>query len=223
MPTTTPDSIFYADGTTPASLADITSAMATSVQNALDLREGHSFKWADSTEKSAQSGMLTGDTGYQEDNATFYIYNGTSWKIWAKQATAYTPTFSNFTATSSAFTYSIAGGRVFVSGKATCSSTLPTGAVTFTTPSGYNIDTTSLDAGEATLTGSGAVDDASSTTEYPVSVRVTSSTAVSLIAPTYNGAATGTAYLTLTTTSSTVPLTWAQGDVFYVTFSYPVA
>ena len=35
MPTTTPDNIYYADGTTPASLATITAAQATSVQAAL--------------------------------------------------------------------------------------------------------------------------------------------------------------------------------------------
>ncbi len=223
MPTTSPDSIYYADGTTPASLADITSAMATSVQDALNLREEHSFSWADATAKSAQTGMVTGDTGYQADNDTFYIYTGSAWVVWAKRQTSYTPTFTNFTASSSTFVYNIAGGRVFVTGKATCSATLPTGAITFTTPSGYNINTTPLDGNEAAVIGEGSIDDASTTTEYPVLVRVASSTTVGLLAPTYNGAAAGTAYLTTTATSSTVPLTWASGDVFYVTFSYPVA
>jgi hypothetical protein len=58
MPTTSPDSIYYADGTTPASLADITAAMATSVQNAFNVREMQSFSWANSTAKSAQTGMV---------------------------------------------------------------------------------------------------------------------------------------------------------------------
>lgn len=35
MPTTTPDNIYYADGSTPMSAEDISAAMATSVQNAL--------------------------------------------------------------------------------------------------------------------------------------------------------------------------------------------
>lgn len=223
MPVTTPDSIYYADGTTPASLADITSAMATSVQAALDLREGHSFSWADSTEKSAQSGMVTGDIGYQADNDTFYIYNGAAWKIWAKESTAYTPTFTSFTASSSTFTYSIASGLVTVTGKATCSSTLPTGSIRFTTPSGYNIDMTTFGATDASIIGVGGVDDASTSSNYPINVRPNSSTQVALIAPTYNGAAAGTAYLTTSATSATVPLTWAANDVFYVTFSYPVA
>lgn len=223
MPTTSPDSIYYADGTTPASLADITAAMATSVQDALNLREGHSFSWADATARAAQTGMSTGDTGYQVDNDTFYIYNGSAWKIWAKQSTAYTPTFTGFTASASTFVYSISGGRVFISGKATCSTTLPTGTIRLSTPSGYNIDTTALGTVEAVIIGNGGVDDASSTSNYPVQVRISSSTQLALIAPTYNGAAAGTAYLTITNTSATVPLTWASGDIFYVTFSYPVA
>lgn len=223
MPTTSPDSIYYADGTTPASLADITSAMATSVQNALNLREGHSFKWANATEKSAQSGMATGDIGYQADDDTFYIYNGSAWKIWAKEPTTYSPTFTNFAASSSSFTYSISSGRVFITGKATCATTLPTGLISFSTPTGYNVDLTTLANLEAAIIGVGAVDDASTSVNYPVQVRVSSSTQVSLAALSYNGAATGLAYSALAATSATVPLTWASGDIFYVTFSYPVA
>lgn len=223
MPTTSPDSIYYADGTTPASLADITAAMATSVQNALNLREEHSFSWSDATARAAQTGMSTGDTGYQIDNGVFYLYNGSAWIIWAKAPTTYTPTFTSFTASASSFTYAIAGGRVFVSGRATCSTGLPTGSIRFTTPSGFNIDTSALGTVEAVIIGQGGVDDASTAVNYPVQVRVSSSTQVALIAPTYNGAAAGTAYLTTSATSATVPLTWASGDVFYVTFSYPVA
>jgi len=220
MPITSPDSIYYADGTTLASLADITSAMATSVQNALDLREGHTFAWANATEKSAQIGMVTGDIGYQADNSTFYIYNGSSWKIWAKAPASYSPTFTNFTASSSSFTYSIAAGVVRITGKATCSTTLPTGAITFTTPTGYNIDITSLAAVIPAQIGFGGVDAA---TDHPLGVRVASATSVALTATAYNGAAAGTAYTTIVATSNLIPKTWASTDVFYVTFSYPVA
>lgn len=224
MPTTSPDSIYYADATTPASLADITAAMATSVQNALNFREGHSFAWANATERAAQTGMTIGDTGYQLDNDTFYIYSGSAWKIWAKQSTAYTPTFTSFTASASTFVYNISGGRVFVTGKATCSSTLPTGLIRFTVPSGYNVNTSPLDTNkDASIIGVGGIDDASTSSNYPIYVNAYTSTTVSLTAPTYNGAAAGTAYLTITNTSATVPLTWASGDIFYVTFSYPVA
>lgn len=223
MPITNPDDIFYADGTTPASLADITAAIATSVQDAFNLRQAYTYVWANSTARAAQTNMLTDDIGYQSDTDVFYIYNGSAWVIWAKRSTTYTPTFTNFTASSSAFTYSIAGGVVQITGKATCSSTLPTGQITFTTPTNYNISLTQLAAAEAAIIGAGSVDDASTSSNYPVNVRVASSTSVALTAPTYNGAAAGTAYLTTTATSATVPLTWAQGDIFYVTFQYPVA
>ena len=219
MPTTSPDSIYYADGTTPASLADITAAMAGSVQTALNYREAHTFSWADATAKSAQTGMSTGDVGYQIDTAVFYIYTGSVWDVWAKAPTAYTPTFTNFTSSSSTFTFSIAGGVATVTGKATCAATLPTGSITLTTPSGFNIDTTALGSVAAAQIGMGGVDDASTTTDYLVGVRVGSSTSAVITA--LNAAAT--ASLTITTTSATVPLTWASGDILYVTFSYPVA
>lgn len=223
MPTTSGDSIFYADGTTAASLADITSAMATSVQNALSLREGHSFRWANSTEKTAQTGMAIGELGYQVDNDTTYIYSGSAWNVWSKAPATYSPTFTAFTASSSSFTYSISAGVVRVIGKAVCGTTLPTGSITFTTPTGYNIDTTSFATAQAAVIGIGGVDDASTTSDYPVNVRVTSATSVSIVAPTYNGAAAGVAYLTLTATAAAIPLTWASGDTLYVNFSYPVA
>jgi hypothetical protein len=220
MPTTSPDSIYYADGTTPASLADITSAMATSVQNALDLREGHTFAWANATEKSAQTGMVTGDIGYQADNATFYIYSGSSWKIWAKAPASYSPTFSGFTASASSFTYSIAGGVMRITGKATLSSVV-TATMTISTPTGYNIDITSLGSAiPASQIGFGGVDAA---TDHPLGVRVSTSTSVALSATAYNGASAGVAYTTIVNTAAAIPKTWASGDIFYVSFSYPVA
>lgn len=220
MPTTSPDSIYYADGTTPASLADITSAIATSVQNALNFREGHSFSWANSGGRTAQTGMTTGDIGYQVDTDVFYIYTGSAWTIWAKQPTTYTPTFgATFTPTSSSFTYSISGGFVEVQGKFVCSATLPTGSISFSTPAGYNINSAQLNNAQSAIIGTGGVDDASTATDYLVGIRVLSATSVALVG--YNAAAT--ASLTVTTSSATVPLTWAQNDTAYIQFRYPVA
>jgi hypothetical protein len=218
MPTTSPDNIFYADGTTPASLATITAAMATSVQDALDFREAHSFSWTDQTSRNAQTGMVAGDIGYQIDNATYYRYSGSAWAIWAKAETAYSPTFVNFTASSASFTYSISGGRVFVTGKATCSTTLPTGSISLTTPSDYAISMTNFANSPASVVGIGGVDDASTSTDYPLSVRTVSGTSVAVVAT--NAAST---YATLVATSSAIPLTWASGDIMFLSFSYPVA
>ena len=218
MPTTSPDSIYYADGTTPASLADITAAMATSVQNSLNLREGHSFSWPNSASRSAQTGMSTGDIGYQVDSDVFYIYTGATWTIWAKQSASYTPTFTAFTTSASSFVYSISSGIVSVQGKFTCAATLPTGSITFTTPTGYNISSVYLASAQAAIIGTGGVDDASTTSDYPIAVRATSVSSVSLVA--FNAAGT---YLTAVATSATIPLTWASGDNVYVQFQYPVA
>jgi hypothetical protein len=218
MPTTSPDNIYYADGTTPASLATITAAMATSVQDALLLRETHSFSWADQTARNAQTGMATGDIGYQIDNATYFRYTGSAWVIWAKAETSYSPTFTNFTASSATFTYMITGGRAFVTGKATCASTLPTGSITLTTPSGYAIAMTNFANSIASIIGIGGVDDASTSTDYPVNVRTASSSSVTVTA--INAAGT---YATTVATSASIPLTWASGDVMYLSFSYPVA
>ena len=216
MPTTSPDSIYYADGTTPASIATITAAIATSVQNALNVRELKSYSWADSAAKSAQTGMSSGEIGYQIDNATYYIYSG-SWLIWAKAQAAYAPTLTSFGASSSSFIYSVSGGRVFVTGKATLNSAV-TGVMSISTPSGYNINTTYLDNVRAATIGSAGADDGSSGNDYPLLVRVSSSTSVSLAAQNASGT-----NLTTVSTAAGVPFTWASGDIIYVNFSYPVA
>jgi hypothetical protein len=217
MPTTSPDSIYYADGTTPASLATITSAMATSVQEALNVREAHSYSWADTTARSGQTGMSTGDIGYQIDNQIYYRYTGSAWQVWAKAPTAYTPTFTGFTASSSTFTYLISSGVVQVFGKATCSTTLPTGQIVLTLPSGLNLNTTFFaTSGNAPIIGTGGVDDASTTSDFPINVVTRSSTSVAIAD--INAAGT---YATTVATSATIPLTWASTDVLYVNFSYP--
>jgi len=217
MPTTSPDSIYYADGTTPASLADITSAVATSVQNALNFREAHNFSWANTTAKSAQTGMEIGDIGYQIDNKVFYIYNGSAWKIWAKAPETYAPSINNIPASSSDFIFSVAGGVVSISGNIVSSGAI-FGEITISLPIGFNINSAILQASSAVIIGVGGVDDASTTTNYPIGVRVFTSSSVSLAA--YNAAST---YLTVVPTSATVPLTWAASDVVTINFSYPVA
>jgi hypothetical protein len=222
MPTTSPDSIYYADGTTPASLADITAAMATSVQNALNVREEHSFSWANTTAKSAQTGMEIGDIGYQIDNEVFYIYNGSAWKIWAKAPATYTPTFTNFTASSSSFSFSVSSGIVNVSGHVISSSTV-SGEVRLSLPIGFNVNSVLLPTSSGVIIGVGGVDDASSTTNFSLGVRVSAADAVALVANAYNASGTGTLYSTIVPTSATIPLTWAVNDVFNVNFSYPVA
>jgi hypothetical protein len=221
MPTTSPDSIYYADGTTPASLADITAAIATSVQNALNVREARTYSWADDTAKAAQTGMATGEIGYQIDNDVYYIYSGSAWRIWAKQPTQYTPTISNFVNSSRSFIFSISGGVVSVSGYAICSGAV--GEILISLPPTFNVNASLLPTSTAVLIGVGGVDDASSSANFSLGVRVSNQSTVALVANAYNASGTGILYSTTVATSASIPLGWGIGDVFSVNFSYPVA
>lgn len=222
MPTTSPDSIYYADGTTPASLATITAAMATSVQNALNVREGKTYSWANATERNAQTGMAIGQTGYQVDNDTFYIYNGAAWKIWAKEVTAYTPTFTNLTATSTNFNYSISSGIVRISGSVTNSTTTSAG-IRMSLPTGYNIDTALVNVSTSQFIsnlGNCTAYDDSGTEEYPGFVSAYSATAVW-----FSRIQSGTGNTTLASIGGSQPFggPWASSDIISTVFTYPVA
>ena len=216
MPTTSPDSIYYADGTTPASLADITSAMATSMQNAFNVREMQSFVWPNSTAKGAQTSMIIGDIGYQEDNLIYYRWNGSAWKIWATATQAYTPTITNFVNSARSFVFSVASGVVSVSGYAVCSGSV--GEITISLPTGFTVNSALLPTSAAVLIGVGGVDDFSGSNNYPIGVRVVTNSSVALVA--FNANST---YLLNVATGSNAPLSWNTGDVFNVNFSYPVA
>lgn len=39
------------------------------------------FRWADATERAAQTGMVAGDRGFQTDNANDYLYTGSAWIV----------------------------------------------------------------------------------------------------------------------------------------------
>lgn len=217
MPTTSPDSIYYADGTTPASLSNITAAMATSIQNALNVREQKNYVWADTTAQSAQTGMAVGDIGYKVDDDVYYIYSGSAWRIWAKQPTAYTPTITGLSTSSRSFIYSISGGVVNVSGYGV-SSGVATAAIVISLPSTFNVNAALLPTSNAVIIGTGGMDDASTTNNYSLGVRVITNATVGLTA--YNAASTT---LLVVDTSASIPVAWASGDVFNVNFSYPVA
>lgn len=81
MPVTSPDSIYYADGSTAMSAEAISAAQATSVQDALDVRQIKSYVWANATARGTQTGMTEGDMGYQRDTNEPYLYTGTAWVV----------------------------------------------------------------------------------------------------------------------------------------------
>jgi hypothetical protein len=97
---TSPDNIVYPVSTDPvAPLETVFANMANSVQDAFDgfrgdwnnFEVGHAIKtyrWADATERTSQTGMQAGDVGYQEDTGVQYQYSGSAWVALPGGATA---------------------------------------------------------------------------------------------------------------------------------------
>lgn len=86
MPLTPNFSIYYRDTSTPASLETESALQADSVDDALTLaitgnRQIQTFRWANAAARTAQTGMVAGDTGYQTDTAMEYIYTGSAWRV----------------------------------------------------------------------------------------------------------------------------------------------
>lgn len=88
---TSPDNIEYPVSTDPvAPLETVFANMANSVQDAFDgfridwndFEDNHAiqtFRWADASERSSQTGMVAGDIGYQVDTGVQYRYTGSAW------------------------------------------------------------------------------------------------------------------------------------------------
>jgi len=61
-----------------------TALLAQSVDAALTLnegrRQGYNYRWANDSERAAQTGMRAGDTGFQVDTGFYYTRVGGSWK-----------------------------------------------------------------------------------------------------------------------------------------------
>jgi len=225
MPVTTNNSIYYADGSTVLSIADISAATATSVQNAFDLRQKQSFRWKDLTTRNNQINMAKGDIGYVESNDTEYIYDGSYWKTWSKAQTSYTATITNFNLTSPTVTianYSISSGVCFVQ----FISTLATGGALTATFGDISLSlpvacsaTTDFVSKQAALSGSIQMRNNAGTSVYGGLVRLHGNDPgyVNIL----RSAATpvGT-YLAV---SASTPFTWATaGDSISGAFSYPV-
>lgn len=55
----------------------------------------YNYVWADATARNAQTGMVAGDRGYQEDNKVVYLYSGSGWVAWESWWITYTPSLTN--------------------------------------------------------------------------------------------------------------------------------
>lgn len=60
-------------------------------------RMGKNYVWANAAARTAQTGMITGETGYQTDTAIVYRYSGSAWKEWDSDWITWTTAPTNLT------------------------------------------------------------------------------------------------------------------------------
>lgn len=79
--TTSPDSIAKLTNAGPADLVIQSQTQGDSVQAAFSKRMRYTYVWPTSSERTAQTGMVQGSTGYQVDTKTEYIYDNSNWRL----------------------------------------------------------------------------------------------------------------------------------------------
>lgn len=219
---TTPDNIAAADDSDAYDPPAAYAALATSVQLAFNKREAYTFLWADAAARTAETDMVATSLGFQQDNLATYIYTGTTWKLWhTAQPIAFTPTWTNLTVGNAVqlWSYTVAAGRVGVSGFITLGSTSSVGSNPYMTPPlpMNNYITSAPASGNDRWLGGCSLNDLS-TAYYRGDIETFGTGGViyaRLLAN--NAAATHTTIQGLT---STIPFTWANGDYITADYSY---
>ena len=82
-------------------------------------RQIKTYKWADNAARTAQTGMVAGDEGYQTDTGTLYTYDGTSWEILVGDTGWITPTVLNSWIQNDPVKYRRLNGVVYIVGRVT--------------------------------------------------------------------------------------------------------
>ena len=59
--------------------------------------DSYNYRWANSAARTAQTGMVAGDVGYQTDTGVVYRYSGSAWKEWESGWLTWTPTLTGVT------------------------------------------------------------------------------------------------------------------------------
>lgn len=78
---TNPDAIAKWTSGDPTSIVQESQTQGDSIQAALNNRERYDFVWANSSERTAQTGMVQGSRGYQVDTKSEYIYDNSAWRL----------------------------------------------------------------------------------------------------------------------------------------------
>lgn len=153
---TTPDGITKWTMDDPVSIVQQSQTQGDSVQAALDKRQRYDFVWADSTERTAQTGMVQGSRGYQFDNKSEYLFDNSNWRL--------TPSHAEFTASKQ-----IPNGVGVTIGAFSIESTSSTNS-TFIVPAGDGI-LTFVDPGVYAISTMSFVRNTADTTFLPVTGR----------------------------------------------------
>ena len=67
------------DNAETATFNDAFAAVGNAVVAVENVRQIQTYKWADNAARTAQTGMVAGDEGYQTDTDTAYRYDGAAW------------------------------------------------------------------------------------------------------------------------------------------------
>lgn len=220
---TSPDNIVYPVSTDPvAPLETVFANMANSVQDAFDgfrtdwtnfegSRAIQTFRWANAAARTAQTGMVAGDVGYQIDTNVLYRRGASAWIAWQSQWTNYAVTTTGLTVGSSVVrsAYRYDGGDVkieidFSMGAGSAMGTGPTFSLPVNMAADYLTDAP-VGAGVVLVAGN----------NYPVEVWRAS---VSTIAPYVLNA--GLAYAGIVVPSAAIPATWGTTGKLQLRASY---
>lgn len=193
-----------------------TSGWRQALQDQADAAEAAGFqmkgyRWADQTERDAETGMLEADLGWRTDNEIVYRYNGTDWKPWDSDWVTYTSTLSGFvvgTGGTNSTEYRYEGGLIrvrFLFKFGTSGQTFPTDPK-FTLP----VNTAAQSHTYEELFGAVSMHDNSAATLPRKGIAYLNATSVSQAILYVLGTATTGIASNITTTS---PWTWAQNDL----------
>lgn len=138
-------------------------------------RMAKTYDWANLAERTAQTGMVADDRGYQRDTGVTYIYTGPTngWSVWEKKLTTFVPTIGGgsmslgTTGLVRTGTYSISGGWCFFDAQITMGSGATWGDAIFTPP--FSPTPVSF----TTMTGTAYINDANGSL-YVAPVAITS-------------------------------------------------
>jgi len=178
------------------------------------------YVWADATARAAQTGMSTGEYGYQSDTTITYRYSGSAWVAWNSPWFTRTPTLNNITLGTGGTSYFRAR---YVEGdiEEKLKVAFGTSGAAWTTSPNWTLLAAPDPLSYAAISqvGRGSAYDASATIDYDITANWTGS------GSTVNLYVRGTAatYLALGIITASAPFTPATNDTVTVRLAYTPA